>query len=133
MERGNRVIQQRISALKDTVAGAWSRLLPRIMYHLNVQSSKTTGKLPYELVFGQLPRTTLFPDCNVNVIDEEKLDNGERESNLDDPACTDDIVHEVSDTEEDQVPATELIDSDTDSKSSSIIIQDNDDDPISTY
>ena len=102
------------------------------MYHLNVQSSKTTGKLPYELVFGQLPQTTLFPDCNVNVIDEEKLDNGERESNLDDPACTDDIVHEVSDTEEDQVPATELIDSDTDSKSSSIIIQDNDDDPIST-
>ena len=42
---------------------------------MNIQVHETTGTSPYELVFGQKPRSVVFPSGKKGIIFEEDLEN----------------------------------------------------------
>ncbi|XP_076039646.1 SCAN domain-containing protein 3-like [Oratosquilla oratoria] len=65
---GNQMIEQKLATLKADLnlepddEFHWAQHLPYIMYTLNTQRSDTTGKTPYELVFGQAPHLASIAD-----------------------------------------------------------------------
>ena len=115
VERGNRTIQGKIGKLaslggystvtqmideiaegempeKNSSGYPWSSWLPRVMFALNSQMSKTTKKSPFEAVFGQMPLGNIFPGARVGVLQEEEVtdclveDDGESVEKNDPPA-----------------------------------------------
>eukprot|EP00731_Ephydatia_muelleri_P004857 Em0002g1033a len=57
-----------------TKSPPWTRWLPHIVYTVNCQVHESTKHTPYELVFGQPPRTVVLPDVSFRgKIDEEDL------------------------------------------------------------
>lgn len=43
--------------MDDHASNHWSEGLPQVIYYINTRTSHTTKKTPYELVFGQKPRS----------------------------------------------------------------------------
>ena len=78
VERGNRVVDERIGTLKkeygydseESDVCPWASWLPMIMYHMNIQYSETTGETPYKMVTGQEPKSPLIPGAPVHVVDD---------------------------------------------------------------
>ena len=81
VERGNRVIQEKIAAIKceegyeGELSFPWASWLPRIMFNLNTQWHATTKEMPYKLVFGQVPQSALLPGASRHVVNEEDMNS----------------------------------------------------------
>ena len=79
VERGNRVVQDKIAAIKrdegyeGELSYPWALWLPRIMFNMNIQWHSTIKDVPYNLVFGQLPHPALFPGASTQIVTEEDL------------------------------------------------------------
>ncbi|KAL5516751.1 hypothetical protein EMCRGX_G002158 [Ephydatia muelleri] len=90
----------------------WSMWLPHIVYTMNTQVHETTKQMPYELVFGQPPRSIIIPDPRLKaMIDEEQLDkkdtvtcksdDEDKESNHDDSSSVG-IIEDLKHNEEEK-------------------------------
>ena len=81
VERGNRVIQEKIAATKceegyeGKVSFPWASWLPSIMFNMNTQWHATTKEMAYKLVFGQVPRSALVPGASKHVVNEEDMNS----------------------------------------------------------
>ena len=79
VEQGNATIERHVANRRATLGLTdnypWASWLPKIQYNMNTDVAGGTKKTPYEVVFGQPPRTTIFPDAKVTdgVINEEDL------------------------------------------------------------
>eukprot|EP00731_Ephydatia_muelleri_P017471 Em0010g569a len=66
VEKGNHLVEMQIQSMKNEWKESgdvpWSDWLARIQYNLNTQVCRTLKKCPYEVVFGQPPRTTPFAE-----------------------------------------------------------------------
>ena len=59
VERANGDLQRRLGKwLEENEDCGWVLGLQHVMYSMNTSVSATTGKTPYEVVFGQVPRTS---------------------------------------------------------------------------
>ena len=80
VEHGNRTVEEKLAAIKydlniqDGEHFHWAKHLPRLMYTLNTQTSKTTKDTPYHLVFGQAPHCAPVHGLGSRVITEDQLD-----------------------------------------------------------
>ena len=78
VERGNRVIQDKIKAIKNDEGYngesyyAWASWLPRIMFNMNTQHHTTIQDMPYKLVFGQ---AALVPNAEKQIVLEEDIES----------------------------------------------------------
>ncbi|XP_070183031.1 KRAB-A domain-containing protein 2-like [Littorina saxatilis] len=57
IERGNGDLQLKLGKWMDTNGPQWSRGLKSVVHSINTSVSSATGTTPYELVFGQKPRS----------------------------------------------------------------------------
>ena len=79
MEQGNATIERHIANKRATLELAddypWASWLPKIQYNMNTEVAGGTKKTPYEVVFGQPPRTNIIPDAKAadGIINEEDL------------------------------------------------------------
>ena len=79
VEQGNATIERHIANKRATLGLTddypWASWLPKIQYNMNTEVAGGTKKTPYEVVFGQPPRTTIIPGATVDggVINEEDL------------------------------------------------------------
>ena len=64
VEQGNATIERHIANKKATLGltdnYSWASWLPKIQYNMNTEVAGGTKKTPYEVVFGQPPRTTII-------------------------------------------------------------------------
>ena len=69
VERANGDLQRRLGKwLEENKDSGWALGLQHVTYSMNSSVSATTGKTPYEVVFGQAPRTS----CAVLVVGRAK-------------------------------------------------------------
>ena len=79
VEQGNATIERHIANKRATLGLTgdypWASWLPKIQYNMNTEVAGGTNKTPYEVVFGQPPRTNILPEASVEngVINEEDL------------------------------------------------------------
>ena len=105
MERANGDLQQRLGKwLEENKDCGWALGLQHVMYSMNTSVSATTEKTPYEVVFGQAPRTS----CTVlemlaeqGALNEEDIEDSLIES-IDDLA----VPSTSASTDELAVPST---------------------------
>ncbi|KAL5475273.1 hypothetical protein EMCRGX_G027353 [Ephydatia muelleri] len=82
VEKGNHLVEMQIQSMKNEWKESgdvpWSDWLARIQYNLNTQVCRTLKKSPYEVVFGQPPRTTPFAELpkgkNPCIMEEDVAD-----------------------------------------------------------
>ena len=60
VERGNGDLQLKLGKWLDQHGGTWSTALQLVTHAINTSTAAATGKTPYEVVFGQLPRRDFF-------------------------------------------------------------------------
>ena len=79
VEQGNATIERHIANKRATLELAddypWASWLPKIQYNMNTEVAGGTKKTPYEVVFGQPPRTNIIPDAKAaeGIINKENL------------------------------------------------------------
>ena len=79
VERGNRVIEEKIASMKTDegfdgkASYPWASWLPRIMFNMNTQYRSTIKDTPYKLVFGQKPHSAIVPGAPKQIVLEEQL------------------------------------------------------------
>ena len=79
VERGNRMIEEKIAAIKTDEGFdgkscyPWASWLPKNMYNMNTQYHSTIKDMPYKLVFGQRLRSAIVPGAPRKIINEEGL------------------------------------------------------------
>ncbi|CAF3853491.1 unnamed protein product [Rotaria magnacalcarata] len=60
IERTNAILTDALGKLmEDNSSNHWSLGLPCVIFRINIRSTHTTRKTPYQLVFGQNPRTNM--------------------------------------------------------------------------
>ncbi|KAL5515249.1 hypothetical protein EMCRGX_G000390 [Ephydatia muelleri] len=78
VERAHATLERKLSAEisngKTKITPPWAKLLPKVIYSMNTQVHDTTGRSPYELVFGQMPREVVFPSSTKSAIILEDLE-----------------------------------------------------------
>ncbi|KAL5459859.1 hypothetical protein EMCRGX_G033244 [Ephydatia muelleri] len=87
-------------AEQKTCKPPWSRWtwLPHIVYTMNTQVRETTKQMPYELVFGQPPRSVKIPEPpRFKVVKEEKECNGDEPISM---VSTEDLQQEAYNEED---------------------------------
>ena len=78
VERGNRVIEDRLRKLKAEYGAtdfSWASWLPRVMLGMNMAWSEPIKDTPYRLVFGREPPRNLLPGLR-DIMDEEEFEEG---------------------------------------------------------
>ena len=106
VEQGNATIERHIANKRATLELAndypWASWLPKIQYNMNTEVAGGTKKTPYEVVFGQPPRTNIIPGAQGNdgVVNEEdlpfELNPDSASNNHDDITAQDEDTHTQS-------------------------------------
>ena len=102
VERGNGDLQIKLGKWMEDNTESWTKGLKFVVYSINTSISATTGKTPYEIVFGQSAR------CHLSELEELASQDLLDESELEDIVETELIIPERSQTQEDIVE-TEMI------------------------
>ena len=89
VERGNGDLQIKLGKWMEDNTDLWSKGLKFVIHSINTSISATTGKTPYEIVFGQSAR------CHLSELEELASQDLLDESELEDIVETEIIIQEV--------------------------------------
>ncbi|CAM4953460.1 unnamed protein product [Rotaria socialis] len=90
VERGNAVVQQLLGKWLDTnVTNDWPSELGPIMFSINTSVARTINPTPFEVVFGQQPRTDDYTwKCIVVHLTEDPLIDPPTNNSNEEPICS---------------------------------------------
>lgn len=78
VESANKAIKDKMAAMfEETGSRDWVSMLPQIVHAMNTTPHSATGKAPFEVVYGQKPRSRIiWPGTTAEehpIIDEEQI------------------------------------------------------------